>query len=110
MQLITSSQAVSLVSLDTAHTRQHTEAVVPVQVLDSQLSGLHVPYSYGFSIILLTVIVKLGTFPLTSKQAGTYAQHTEDLGQEYVLPVVLGKHRSWGRQTAAPKTRCMDRS
>ena len=39
-----------------------------VQVLDSNLSALHVPYSYGFSIILLTIAVKLATFPLTKKQ------------------------------------------
>ena len=29
---------------------------------------LGVPYSYGFSIILLTLLVKIGTFPLTKKQ------------------------------------------
>ena len=38
------------------------------QVLDGGLSSVHVPYSYGFSIILLTVLVKLGTFPLTRQQ------------------------------------------
>ena len=42
--------------------------VVYVQVLDGGLSSIHVPYSYGFSIILLTVLVKLGTFPLTRQQ------------------------------------------
>ena len=39
------------------------------QVLDSGLSMLHVPYSYGFAIILLTIIVKALTFPLSRKQA-----------------------------------------
>ena len=39
-----------------------------LQVLDSRLDALHVPYSYGFSIILLTMLVKLATFPLTKKQ------------------------------------------
>lgn len=39
-----------------------------LKVLDSNLSALHVPYSYGFSIILLTMAVKLATFPLTKKQ------------------------------------------
>lgn len=29
---------------------------------------MHVPYSYGFAIILLTVLVKAATFPLTKKQ------------------------------------------
>ena len=39
-----------------------------MQVLDSGLDNLHVPYSYGFAIILLTILVKLATFPLTKKQ------------------------------------------
>ena len=38
-------------------------------MLDSGLNTLHVPYSYGFSIILLTLLVKVATFPLTKKQA-----------------------------------------
>ena len=29
------------------------------------------PYSYGFAIISLTLMVKLATFPLTQKQAST---------------------------------------
>ena len=32
------------------------------------LDAAHVPYSYGFSIILLTMLVKLVTFPLTKQQ------------------------------------------
>lgn len=39
-----------------------------VQVLKDGLSTLHVPYSYGFAIILLTILVKAATFPLTKKQ------------------------------------------
>ncbi|CAM8984200.1 unnamed protein product [Rhodiola kirilowii] len=39
-----------------------------LKVLKDGLSTLHVPYSYGFSIILLTVLVKAATFPLTKKQ------------------------------------------
>lgn len=39
-----------------------------MQVLKDGLSALHVPYAYGFAIILLTVIVKAATFPLTKKQ------------------------------------------
>ena len=38
-------------------------------VLQHGLEFLHVPYSYGFSIILLTVFVRTATFPLTKKQA-----------------------------------------
>ncbi|KAK8714887.1 hypothetical protein V6N13_042232 [Hibiscus sabdariffa] len=39
-----------------------------LKVLKDGLSTLHVPYSYGFAIILLTVLVKAATFPLTRKQ------------------------------------------
>ncbi|KAK4376970.1 hypothetical protein RND71_003266 [Anisodus tanguticus] len=42
------------------------EAVL--KVLKDGLSTLHVPYSYGFAIILLTILVKAATFPLTKKQ------------------------------------------
>jgi len=38
------------------------------QVLKDGLSALHVPYPYGFAIILLTVLVKVATFPLSKKQ------------------------------------------
>lgn len=36
--------------------------------LKDGISKLNVPYSYGFAIILLTIIVKLATYPLTKKQ------------------------------------------
>ncbi|KAL5760035.1 hypothetical protein ACOSQ2_018873 [Xanthoceras sorbifolium] len=39
-----------------------------LKVLKDGLSTLHVPYAYGFAIILLTVLVKAATFPLTKKQ------------------------------------------
>lgn len=39
-----------------------------LKVLKSGLSTLHIPYSYGFAIILLTVLIKGATFPLTKKQ------------------------------------------
>ncbi|KAE8693113.1 Inner membrane protein PPF-1 [Hibiscus syriacus] len=39
-----------------------------LKVLKDGLSALHVPYAYGFAIILLTVIVKIATFPLTKQQ------------------------------------------
>lgn len=38
-----------------------------LKVLDSALEAVHVPYSYGFAIILLTIFVKLLTFPLTKQ-------------------------------------------
>ncbi|KAF8408352.1 hypothetical protein HHK36_007501 [Tetracentron sinense] len=39
-----------------------------LKILKDGLSALHVPYAYGFAIILLTVLVKAATFPLTKKQ------------------------------------------
>ncbi|XP_071690941.1 ALBINO3-like protein 1, chloroplastic [Rutidosis leptorrhynchoides] len=39
-----------------------------LKFLKNGLSTLHVPYSYGFAIILLTVLVKAATFPLSKKQ------------------------------------------
>lgn len=39
-----------------------------LKLIDSGLSAANVPYSYGFSIIVLTLIVKLATWPLTAKQ------------------------------------------
>ncbi|WOL14891.1 inner membrane protein PPF-1, chloroplastic-like [Canna indica] len=41
---------------------------VVLKVLKDGLSAIHVPYSYGFAIILLTVIVKVLTLPLTKQQ------------------------------------------
>ncbi|XP_058787036.1 ALBINO3-like protein 1, chloroplastic [Vicia villosa] len=39
-----------------------------LKVFKDGLSTLHVPYAYGFAIIMLTVLVKAATFPLTRKQ------------------------------------------
>ncbi|CAL9096586.1 unnamed protein product [Musa textilis] len=41
---------------------------VVLKVLKDGLTAIHIPYSYGFAIILLTVIVKVLTLPLTKKQ------------------------------------------
>lgn len=41
------------------------KAAVPLQ---SNLDKVHVPYSYGWSIILLTLLVKTAIFPITRKQ------------------------------------------
>ena len=48
------------------------EAVL--KALDGGLEALHVPYSYGFAIILLTVAVKTVTLPLTKKQIESSTQ------------------------------------
>jgi membrane protein insertase Oxa1/YidC/SpoIIIJ len=44
-----------------------------LQVLEGGLARAGVPYSYGFAIILLTVMVKAATYPLTKKSV---SQHT----------------------------------
>ncbi|XP_071686746.1 inner membrane protein PPF-1, chloroplastic-like [Rutidosis leptorrhynchoides] len=41
---------------------------VVLKVLKDGLTAVHVPYAYGFAIILLTVLVKLVTLPLTKQQ------------------------------------------
>jgi YidC/Oxa1 family membrane protein insertase len=39
-----------------------------LKILDAGLSKAGIPYSYGFAIILLTIIVKVATFPLSKQQ------------------------------------------
>lgn len=39
-----------------------------LKILKDGMTTLHVPYPYGFAIILLTVLVKGATFPLSKKQ------------------------------------------
>lgn len=39
-----------------------------LKTIQEQLDRLHVPYSFGYSIIILTALVKLVTLPLTKKQ------------------------------------------
>ncbi|OIW05761.1 hypothetical protein TanjilG_23547 [Lupinus angustifolius] len=39
-----------------------------LKVLKDGLTAVHLPYAYGFAIILLTVIVKAATLPLTKQQ------------------------------------------
>ncbi|KAF5954179.1 hypothetical protein HYC85_007035 [Camellia sinensis] len=41
---------------------------VVLKVLKDGFTAVHVPYAYGFAIILLTVLVKIATYPLTKKQ------------------------------------------
>ncbi len=48
------------------------------------IAGVNIPYSYGFAIILLTILVKILTFPLTKKQV------RRDCGCGCLLPALLG--------------------
>ncbi len=51
---------------------------VAVSVLQTGLDKLHVPYSYGWSIILLTLLVKTALFPITRKQVGSREKRYHD--------------------------------
>ncbi|KAK6160307.1 hypothetical protein DH2020_003688 [Rehmannia glutinosa] len=48
--------------------REIPNTFLTCHVLKDGLSTLHIPYAYGFAIILLTVLVKAATFPLSKKQ------------------------------------------
>jgi len=45
-----------------------------LKVIESGLAAVKVPYPYGFSIILLTCLLKLATFPLSKKQVESNLQ------------------------------------
>jgi len=48
-----------------------------LKVLQQGIDSVGVPYSYGFAIVLLTLLVKAATFPLTQKQVqSTMAMQT----------------------------------
>ena len=47
-----------------------------LEYLQHGLEQLHVPYTYGWAIILLTVIVKTATLPLTKIQVSTIERCT----------------------------------
>lgn len=56
------------------------------QVLKDGLSAVHIPYSYGFAIILLTVIVKVATLPLTKQQVSVYIFSLLTRNRTYGVP------------------------
>jgi hypothetical protein len=57
---------------------------IDAQVLEDGLEKANVPYAYGFAIILLTLLVKGATYPLSRKSVSS--QHPQ---------------QSWGRRPAA---------
>ncbi|CAN8291281.1 unnamed protein product [Cochlearia groenlandica] len=73
---VSSSETFESVSNNTTTTSQNSDWFSGIanymetilKVLKDGLSTVNVPYSYGFAIILLTVLVKAATFPLTKKQ------------------------------------------
>ncbi|GFH28236.1 ALB32 protein, partial [Haematococcus lacustris] len=67
LELDQSAAAASTLWTVTHHVNQ-LASVAEDALLDSLLVKANVPYSYGFAIILLTVLVKLATFPLSQKQ------------------------------------------
>lgn len=60
---------------------------VSLQFLKDGLMKLHVPYSYGFAIILLTLIVKAATYPLTKQQV---TPNPSECFLQDRLPLILG--------------------
>jgi hypothetical protein len=46
-----------------------------VQFLKDGIAKLNIPYSYGFAIILLTFLVKLGTYQPTKKQVCSFLHY-----------------------------------
>ena len=52
-----------------------------LQFLDTGLEKLGTPYSYGFAIILLTVLVKAATYPLSRKQVSTLDARQDHTGK-----------------------------
>lgn len=57
-----------------------------LKTLQSGLEVVGVPYAYGWSIVLLTVLVKVLTYPLTKQQVGLYSitTLTSDDGPPFV--------------------------
>lgn len=51
-----------------------------LKTIQDKLDILHVPYAYGWSIILLTLFVKLITTPLTKKQVRRTLGHSHATG------------------------------
>ncbi|KAG1339275.1 putative ALBINO3-like protein 1, chloroplastic [Cocos nucifera] len=66
---------------------------VVLKVLKDGLTAIHIPYAYGFAIILLTVIVKVATFPLTKKQVNNHYHFTHGKSTTGDSPFVQA---SWG--------------
>lgn len=63
-----------------------------LKTIQSQLNRLHVPYSYGYSIILLTVVVKLVTLPLTKIQVSANLVLRQAGSSDCEVTVVLMMH------------------
>jgi hypothetical protein len=61
-----------------------------LKAIQTELDKLKVPYSYGYSIIILTAMVKLLTLPLTKKQVGLPDASLSTLLSE--APVTNMKH------------------
>ena len=59
-------------------------------MLKDGLSAVHVPYSYGFAIILLTILVKAATLPLTKKQVNV-PTHLNRIAQSLVPDYEFGR-------------------
>lgn len=63
-----------------AHPSRACSALCLGRIMQDGLKKLNVPYSYGWSIVALTAVIKLVTFPLTKKQAGAAGSQESAVG------------------------------
>lgn len=61
-----------------------------LKILDSGFESMGVPYSYGFSIIALTILVKVFTFPLSKQQVES------TIAMQKIQPKVKELQSKWG--------------
>ncbi|KAK3259270.1 hypothetical protein CYMTET_31725, partial [Cymbomonas tetramitiformis] len=61
-----------------------------LKILDSAFENVGVPYSYGFSIIALTILVKVLTFPLSKQQVES------TIAMQKIQPKVKQLQSQWG--------------
>ena len=77
-----------------------------LQLLERGLSSVHIPYAYGFSIILLTLLVKAATYPLTKKQVQN-SDPGSPSGSSHGLPIMLeGVIGSGFESQSFPQQKC----
>lgn len=73
-----------------------------LKVLKDGLQAVHVPYAYGFAIILLTILVKGATFPLTQKQVeSTMAMKSLEPKIKAIQQQYAGNQEMIQRETAS---------
>ena len=62
-----------------------------LKLLQTGLDTIHVPYSYGWSIILLTLLVKVATYPFLKKQV----RHARRPARPRHPPTTTARQQHW---------------